>query len=235
MSTPRTIITGALRGLGRIGRGRSMSADQASDGLEILNQMIASLNGQNLLLPYRTVETLTYSSSASSYTIGSGGDLNTVRPIQILDAYHTVGGLDYSMEIMDFRRYNDITNKSISTYPERLYYEPVYPLGKIYYDYQPGTSYSLVLTSMKEIGAFASLDTSISLPSEYDKFMKFNLMVDLCPDYGMQIPDAVMVGATESKQALKRISAANRATTLNSDLGLRSVGQYNINSDSYER
>ena len=83
MSNPRSIIKGAFRALGRLGRGRDLTGDEATDGLELLNQLIASWKGEGLLLPYRTTEQLTYSTSKISYTIGSGGDFNTVRPVQI--------------------------------------------------------------------------------------------------------------------------------------------------------
>lgn len=234
MSNARTIIKGALRALGRIGRGMDMSGDQATDGLEILNQLIASWSGENLVIPSRTTETLTYSTSKNEYTIGSGGDLDTVRPIQILDGYHRLNNqLDYAMEIMSFRRYADIGLKNISTFPERLYYEPEYPLGKIHFDYAPTTDLTLHLISMKPLTAIADLDTAIALPAEYDRALKFNLAMDLAPDYGMQISQSVLNAATESKRNIKRIARANREEVLSLDRGLRHKGGYNIYSDEY--
>jgi len=234
MSNPRSIIKGSLRALGRIGRGRDMTGEQAADGLEILNQLLASWNGENLMLPFRTTETLTYASSKNEYTIGSGGDFNTVRPIQILDGYHQdSNGNSYSMEIMSFRRYQDIAYKSISTYPDRLYYESVYPLGRIFFDYQPTTDLTLYLTSMKEITAFADLDTTIGLPAEYDRALKFNLCIDLAPDYGMKVSDEIIMAAKQSKDAVKRIARANREEVLICDSALRGSGLFNIYSGTY--
>ena len=205
-----------------------MSAEQAADGLEILNQLLSSWNGENLMLPFRTTETLTYSASQSVYTIGSGGDLDTVRPIQIIDAYHDNGGTSYPMRTMTLQQYNNIETKAISTFPERYYYEPVSTLGKLYFDFQPTTAMSLILTSMKEVTAFASLDTSIPLASEYDRALRTNLMIDIAPEYGMSVSQETMFSATESKAAIKRIARANRESVMSIDLGLRKSPTYSI-------
>lgn len=233
MANARTIIKGALRGLGRIGRGMDMTAAQASDGLEILNQLIASWSGESLVLPFRTTETLTYAVSKNEYTIGTGGDLNTARPIQILDAYHRLNSIDYAMDIMSFRRYADIGLKSISTFPTRLYFEPEYPLAKLHFDLMPATDLTLHLISMKALTSIANLDDTIVLPAEYDRALKFNLMLDLAPDYGMKVSQEIINAATESKANLKRIARANREEVLGVDSGLRSGNHYNIYSDGY--
>lgn len=233
MSNARAIISGSLRGLGRIGRGMAMTGDQGTDGLEILNQLIASWSGENLVLPYRTTESLSYSSSKNEYTIGSGGDLDTVRPIQILDGYHRLNGSDYSMSLMSFRRYGDIGFKAIEGYPTRLYYEPVYPLGKIYFNLMPTTDLTLHLISMKALTAIPDLDTTIDLPAEYDRALKFNLMLDIAPDYGMSVSQEVINAARESKQNLKRIARANREEVLGVDNGLRKGSTYSIYTDGY--
>lgn len=235
MSTPRELIKGAHRSLGRIGRGRDMSAEQAADGFELLNQLLASLNGESLMLPSRTTEQLTYSASQSTYTIGaSGADLTTVRPLQILDAFHRDGsGSDYSMQLMSFRRWGDINYKTVGTYPERLYYEPEYPLGKLHFDYQPTTSLTLHLISMKEITAFTDLDETINLPAEYDRYFRTHLAIELAPDYGMSVPQEVMFSADKAEKAIKRLARANREEVLTLDSGLKSRNRFNIISDRY--
>ncbi len=233
MANARTIIKGALRGLGRIGRGMDMTAAQASDGLEILNQLIASWSGESLVLPFRTTETLTYAVSKNEYTIGTGGDFNTVRPIQILDAYHRLNNIDYAMELMSFRRYADIGLKSIASFPTRLYFESEYPLAKLHFDLMPTTDLTLHLISMKALTSIANLDDTIVLPAEYDRAIKFNLMLDLAPDYGMKVSEEIVNSATESKRNLKRIARANREEILGVDNGLRSGNKYNIYADGY--
>jgi len=231
MSNARSIIKGSLRSIGKIGRGRDMTAEQAADGLELLNQLLASWKGEGLIEPFRTTEELTYSASQQSYTIGSGGDLDTVRPIQIIAAFHRDGaGSDHSVDFMTLQEYNSIHTKDISTYPCRMYYEPEYPLGRIYFDYKPGTDLTLHLTSLKEITAFADLDTTITLPAEYDRFMRTHLAIETAPDYGHKVSQELVNAAVESKANIKRLNSGNRYDTLVMDSGLSRGCSGNINS-----
>ena len=225
MSNARSIIKGALRSIGKISRGRDMGSEQEQDGLELLNQLIASWKGEGLTMPFRTTETFSYSglglSPSTSYTIGSGGDFNTVRPIKIIDAFHRdTSDSDYAMREMTLQEFNDISYKPVGTYPDRYYYEAEYPLGKLHFDYQPSTNLTLHLVTLKEITAFADLTTAIDLPAEYDRALRTNLAVELAPDYGQTVSPELMYSATESKANLKRLNSANRLNTMTLDTGL---------------
>jgi hypothetical protein len=229
MSNARSIIKGSLRSIGKIGRGREMTAEQAADGLELLNGLLASWKGEGLIIPFRTTEELTYSVSKTSYTIGSGGDLNTIRPIQLFSAFHRdTSGSDYPLRFMTLQEFNDIRYKDISTYPDRLYYEPTYPLGTLHFDYQPRTDLTLHLTSLKEITSLVDLDTTIELPAEYDRFLRTNLAVETASDYGQSVSPTLALSAVESKANVKRLNKANRQDTLVIDQGLLKGRKGNI-------
>ena len=225
MSNSRSIIKASLRSIGKIGRGMAMTAEQEQDGLELLNQLIASWKGEGLTLPFRTTETFSYSglglSPATSYTIGSGGDFDTVRPVQIVDAFHRdTSDSDYAMREMTLQEFNDISYKPVGTYPDRYYYESEYPLGKIHFDYQPSVNLTLHLVTLKEITAFADLTTTIALPAEYDRALRTNLAVELAPDYGTTVSQELMYSATESKANIKRLNSSTRLNTMTMDTGL---------------
>ena len=229
MSNARSIIKRSLQSIGKIGRGKDMTADQAADGLEFLNQLIASWKGEGLTIPFRTTEELTYLTSKTSYTIGTGGDLSTVRPTQIISAFHRDGsGSDHPMRMMTLNEFNEIRYKDISTYPDRFYYESVYPLGIISFDYQPSTDLTLHLTSLKEITEFTDLDAEIELPAEYDRALRSNLTIETAPDYGQSVSQEIMLTAIESKTNIKRLNKANRNDVMTIDIGLRKGNIGNI-------
>jgi len=91
-TTVRELLKGSLRALGRVGRGRDMTAEQGADALEIVNQMLASWIGENLTIPARTKRTFSYATSKNEYTIGDGGDLDVgtgvKRPDYVLSLIH---------------------------------------------------------------------------------------------------------------------------------------------------
>ena len=58
------------------------------------------------------------SNGSTSYTIGSGGDIDTIRPSAIFTAYYTLGGLDYPLQVLDYKTYSEIGTKNIGAIPE---------------------------------------------------------------------------------------------------------------------
>jgi hypothetical protein len=193
--------------------------------------LIGSWSDDNLMIPHRVNEVLPIPSQASSYSIGTGGDFNTARPLTIESAYIRQDGIDYPLDIVPLEQYNRIANKSIQTRPDWLFYENSYPLGKIYFDFQPDTTMSLGLSSLKELTQLTNLSTSISLPKSYERALKFNLAIELCGEYGKEPRMSVVNGATESKAAIERRNNAHRVPQLTVERALVRTRYYNIYSD----
>ena len=83
MTTALEIITGAGRLLQVIRKGEAISASEATEGLSALNEMLGSWGNNALLVPSRVTEAFSVS-AATSWTIGTGGTLNTTRPTKII-------------------------------------------------------------------------------------------------------------------------------------------------------
>ena len=122
MATANTITDGAYR-LNSI---LNPSTAQDDSGLEALNNMISSWSAEGLLVPYNTIESFTLAVGKSTYTIGSGGEFNTVRPLRIIDAFiRDSGSDDYPVDVSMTRvEYNAITQKDAEARPTRLYFDP---------------------------------------------------------------------------------------------------------------
>jgi len=233
MADVRDLVKGALRSIGRVGRGKPMSAEAGADGLEILNQMLSYWATESLMVPVRTTEAFTYPSQKSTYTIGVGGDLDTVQPIQIVAAFHRDNGTDFPMKSMSLKQFNAIRVKAISTYPTRYYFSPGLALGEISFDYEPSTSYQLHLTTLKALTAFTSLNDAVTLPAGWEFAIRTNLAVALASDYGMAASQSVQIDAMNSKKSIKRIAKANREETLVMDSGLTHGNSFDILSGGF--
>ena len=157
----------------------SPSTIQRTNGLGILNLMLSNWSADGLIVPYNTTEVLTLVVGAASYTIGTGGTFNTVRPLRIIDAFiRDSNSEDYPVDItMTKGEYNAITDKDADARPTRLYYDPQYPLGIIYFNYTPDMGETLYLVSEKSIIELASLDTEVNLPLFYKEPIVYNLAV----------------------------------------------------------
>lgn len=208
MTTALQLITGAARLIGVIRKSEAMTADEAADGLVALNDMLASWSNNGLLCVSRVWEYFTVT-SATSYTIGSGQSLNTTRPLSIKSAFFRSGDIDYPLELISDEQYESITLKTLSTdYPQYLSYDNAYPYGTI--RLYPQGSGQLHLLSEKPISNIASLSSTVDLPAGWNRAIRYNLAIDIAPEYGETPSPAVVEMAKQSKQEIMLSIAKNR-------------------------
>jgi hypothetical protein len=149
---------------------------------------------------------------SASYTIGTGGIFNTVRPLRIVDAFiRDSNGFDYPVDVtMTRHEYDAISDKTASARPTRLYYDPQYALGIIYFDYAPDIVETLYLVSEKSITELANTDTTVSLPDYYKMALIFNLAILLAADLDNRLASEVIQIAAISKNTLENMVALDR-------------------------
>ena len=208
MATANTITDGAYR-LNSI---LNPSTAQDDSGLEALNNMISSWSAEGLLVPYNTIESFALAVGKSTYTIGSGGEFDTVRPLRIIDAFiRDSGSDDYPVDVSMTRvEYNAITQKDAEARPTRLYFDPQYPKGKIYFNYEPDTAETLYLTSEKTITEFAALSTTVDLPAFYKEALVYNLAIRLSQELDTQLSKVTLGIAMFSKNTIENINARDK-------------------------
>jgi len=217
-TTALDLITGAAKLIGVTFKSEQLSADEAADGLVALNDMLDSWSNDNLLTYAYFLENFTLT-GATSYTIGTGGNFNTTRPINIATAVVRSGSIDYPLEIMTPEQYQtEIALKSItSPIPQYLTYSNDYPLGiiKLYPVATAGTV--LYLQSNKPLSNLSSLVTVFDLPPGWKRAVKYNLAIDLAPQYG---PEAIQAASALVRSAQQSLGAIKRATSINNAMPL---------------
>lgn len=209
MATGRDIINSTLRKIGFF-KSETPDADEINDALEALNQMIASWSNNGLLIYARVTENFTLTPNTAEYTIGSGADFNTDRPIHLVTAYIRNGGIDYDMSIIDDTVYANIPQKSTgSNIPRFINYDYAFPQGTLKLYPTPTAAYDIYLVSEKELSAF-TLDGIVSLPPGWERAIIYNLAIELSPEYGQPIAPEVAKIANESLASIKRGVTRNR-------------------------
>lgn len=203
MATARDLIKDALRKIQVLGKGQSLDSDEANDALRALNQMLASWSAEGSLVFAETRETFNLGSTIS-YTIGSGGDFDTTRPVFIKSAYTTRSGIDYPINQIDVNAYDRIPIKDLAGggEPEYLYYDAAYPLATIYLYPRP-TGGTITLTSVKQLTQFTSLNTIFNFPPEYEEALVYNLAIRLAPEYEREPARQVVKIARASKKTIE--------------------------------
>lgn len=224
--TALTIVESAMRKLGALASGASASSDEQADGLEALNDLISLLSAQGWILPYRTRDdALAVASSANSYSIGSGGDFNTARPIRI-DAItiNQSSSTPWPLVEGSLEQYNG-AKVAQQGLPDFFYYEPVYPLGLIYFPYKLSTDYTVTIDSLKPLGSFSLISSSIDLPPGYEAAYKALLAVHLASEMGRRIPESVGVMAGQAEDFLRTQSNLHRKKFASVDTALLKRGR----------
>ncbi len=202
-----TVLKPALRKIGV----KNPTTTELTDALASLNAMIASWGANDFLIFSVTRENFTLAINDAEYTIGSGGDFNTVRPVKITSAFLRDGSTDFKpLNISNIKRYNDIAEKTSNGRPCRLFYLPEYPLGKILFDLEPDKAYTLFIDSLKRISSFALITTAFALPEEYERAFVFNLAVDLSSEFNERLSPEVLAIAFDTKEEIMDLNASVR-------------------------
>ncbi len=206
MSTGREIIQDALLDIGVGALGEDLEESIMNRSLRIWNRMISSWSAELGPIYSSTLDELTWTSGSDSMTIGTGGDLNTIRPIQITGVQVTVSGVDYTLLPVSFEQYQMTPIKDIaSNYPMVYSYQREYPLGKIFLYYVPESNIPIRIQSKKALTE-VDLDSTLALPEGYELAIQSNLTVLLAPAHGKVASPTVMRTAFRSMQAIEGIN-----------------------------
>lgn len=228
MATARGIIESALRKIHVFGRGQSLDSGEAQEALEALNNLISSWSVEGAMLYFSDEETFPLDGSLT-YTMGTGGDFDTVVPFEINSAFISNGGLDYILDSINQQEYNAIALKTTGSISDSYYFDYDYPTASIsLYPVAP-SGYSITINSTKRLNEFSGLTTVVDFPPEYRRALIYNLAVDLAPDYEKEAPMTVLKIAGESKSAVIGANTRNDALVSVSDYGgLQGRSNYNI-------
>lgn len=170
MATAADLINAFLRKLRVIDIDSTADATQLANGLAALNMVVDAWNAEKISLFQEGELTALTLTGATSYTIGSGGDLNVTRPDRILSAYYRLSSQDYPpLRIVNKVEWDRLPNKTEAGVPELLWYDMAYgstARGVLHLWPNPSSG-SLILTAATPITEFAATSTTVSLPPGY--------------------------------------------------------------------
>lgn len=193
--TANAVIGDAFLDLGIFAPGESIPPEHSQFALRALNRVVSQLGLHPLSKPFTSREVFTLVVGQNTYTIGPGGNFNTVRPVSI-DAAGllmpsqgaTIGQLEIPRAVLDQSDYENIRLKDLQnamfTY---VFYDPTYSggLGTVYLYPTPNTTlYQLVLYTGSSIIGFANLTTVYDFPPGYLEMLQYQLEKRLAKPYG---------------------------------------------------
>ena len=207
--TAADLIKASIRLVGAYGPGETPPAEDIEDGLQALNMMLDSWSLDRPFIWALTRENFALTIGQASYTWVSGGNFNSARPLKVEGAYvRDSDGNDYFVEVHpDMNRYNRITGKTTQGRPYILFYDPQFSSGKVYLYYVPDKTYTLYTDAWKPVTQIAASTTALSFPPGYERALKYNLAIEIAPEYGVSVSDEVAYIAKESKKKIDNLNA----------------------------
>lgn len=220
-----------MRLVGIIASTETPSSEEQADALSALNSMLSSWSTEGLLLYQVVREEFTLTVNDGAYTLGSGGDFNTTRPINILRAMIEIQSSSPMQEIpiniITPQEYAEITTKDLTSgIPSSLYPDYGNPLINLNLYPIPSAANKLVLYSEKPLITFTSANNDLAFPPGYEKALKYNLAIEIAPEYGKEPSSTILAQAIESKANIKRKNFKPRF--LISDYPVRGSKPFNI-------
>lgn len=242
--TANDIIRRAALALGYLGRNGTLSAGDANDGLDCLNTMLDSWNGESLLSFVINEQFFVMAVNKAQYTIGTVGtpDINNTRPTDIVQAYiRDFNDNDYPLSIVPRDKWNLIGQKNItSQIPLTLFYDSQYPLGVINLFPQPLIGYTVYYDAITQQNTFVSLATQLAMPVGYTWAYVSNLaLVMMAAGFPCMLdPDAkanLAKQAADAKANVKRLNMKEVISDYDSAIVSQSYATYNVFSDTFGR
>lgn len=226
--TPRDLITGSLRLIGVVASGETPPASELTDGMSALNDMLDSWSVEGLIVYKTTRESFALVANQAQYTMGTSGtpDFSSARPVDIEDAAIELTTSSPTVEVpMDILNDHQWAAEKIkgttSTIPTKLHPQGTYPNETFDIWPVPQTNYNLILYTKKPLTTFTSLSTAISVPPGYQRAMRYNLAIELAPEYGKEPSQTVLDIADKSRRWVKRQNSKPRYLEMDAGAGGR--------------
>jgi hypothetical protein len=211
--TVSDLIHSSMRLIGSIAAGEMLETEELNDAFVSLNQMLSSWNTEGASLVARKRLTVSVF-SANSYVLSE-------RPVKVDAASTSISGVDSALDIVDSAGWEAIPvpeKQMQSIFIRRLYCDYGFPSSTVYIWPTPRMSGTLELWIYATMPAFASVDSVISLPEGYEAGLRFNLALNLAPEYGRPVDQLVAAGAQNFKASLVQLNAGNHARTTQPNL-----------------
>lgn len=210
MTTAGEIIKGSLRLIGQLAEGEEPSADTMQDSIMAVNQMIQSWNTERLAVFSTQDQTFIWPPGQATRSIGPTGDFVGNRPVEIDDATYFKDpqtNLSFGIKLINQQQYDGIALKIVvSTYPQVMWVNNTFPNMEMTIYPVPTKALEWHIISVEELTQVTSVATDMYFPPGYLRAFRYNLAMELAPEFGVEPTPQVTRIAMTSKRNLKRIN-----------------------------
>jgi len=206
MVSVRNVIVEAYRMVGMLSDGQALDGTQSLVGVQLLNNMVGSLNLEGFFASSMVQLAFTPTVSKLSYTIGiqEGAypppDISAQRPSHLRRVYaaYAASGVPMELPIVGAQDiYQFMPSQTAVGVPRFCAYLSNYPYGEIQFNVQPSVAFQFFVCYNKAIPR-AEFDDSLVLPPEYQPALTYGLSYVLAQRNGR--PAEVVAGMMQMRE-----------------------------------
>jgi hypothetical protein len=214
--TSADIVNSAMRIIGAIGKSEVPSSDEMMDGLQALNLMLELWSARRLMVRGTIQFSNVLTAGKYSYTIGTGGNFNTLKPVDITSAFlRDANNIDTGLDIISREEYDSYGDKMItSSRPIALCYDAgaaqqAPQMGTVLFYYIPdgSTTYTVFMQLQVQLTDFSNLTSQVTFEAKYGEAMKYELAIRLWREYhesDKPIPEDIKVLAARAMCVIEK-------------------------------
>jgi hypothetical protein len=206
------VVTDALKLIGVVAGHEVPTSAEQQDALARLNELVDAWGTQpdTMWVPRRDVVPLV--AGRDVYTIGVGGDFDLdARPLALdAAAYLTTGTppVEIGLGVPFVQAVIGQPVKSLSGPPQGVSYVALTPLAELTVWPVPTIATDLVLYWREPVAQFPDLVTPVALKEGYARALRWNLALELAPEFGRPVDALILKTAGESLADVKRANVA---------------------------
>jgi len=175
--------------------------------------MLELWTAERLMIFDVSIQEFSLTPGQQTYTYGTAGNFNAARPAKIermgiVSLSNPAQPLELPLEMLTDQQWTDIPVKSISSsLPQKVYDDGAFPLRSLSFWCVPSLAVNVRISAWTALTQFVDLFTDTTFPPGYAKALRYNLAIDLAPEFGAAVDPVIALQAVESKAILKRINA----------------------------
>lgn len=242
--TARDLIISTFRLLGITSQGEQPSGAETQDAFARLNEMIDAWATERFTMPATERVTFSLTAGQADYRIGPASA--SPAPDWVWDPVpqyiegvslvltSTTPHTELAMGELTEQAYESIKQKTLATIlPTSWYYQALQPCGVFWLWPVPTTAANTIAVYLPVVlQQFATLSTEYTLAPGYTRAIRYNLAVELAPEFGRQLDPLILRTASDALAAVKRINVPMIDLTMDGGI-TRGRALYNILTDSH--
>lgn len=217
MATAQDIITRALRKIGAIDAIEVPSAEEMSDALGSLNDILGAWSITRGLITAQTALELPIT-GLSTYTLGDSGTLDIARPVRLESAFIREGSIDYPVAIKPIEYFDVESTKSEQGTPYVGFVRYGHPLIELSL-YPVPTTGVLHVNSWQPIDEITDAYADLDMPRYLVTYLRLCLQVDLAADYGRPVDPMWLMERQDLRNTISAVHG--RRTRVQFDMGMQ--------------